>query len=764
MMKTMNTYHEKSPSPTAWLLPLGTLTFAIGILLGRAAGGWALPLAALGAAMVAAGFAQGKLRKAALLMAILCLGALAGWRAYHPAMPPEGTYLARGTVLEEVSCDADGQVQTTLTGVTLNGTPQPDAYWSYYLKEDETLPEWLIPGAQIETTARVYHPSGQENPGGFDFKEYLLQRGFAYGLYGGDGLQQTEDSFSLRGWVAGLRHSLTMRLFDVMGADTGAYAAAMLLGTKDFIPQDEHAAFRELGIAHILTVSGFHVGVLISLLALLMKPLPLRRGTRMALDAFSLFVYCLLCSGNAPVVRAAFLLLWRKYAQLRRQQILPLHLLSASALLQLLINPTLLTGASFQLTYGAMLGLTLLFPRLKQLRAFPSPLAQKLWEGFCAALAVQLGLLFPQLYWFGQLPLMSLLLNPIVLFLVTGLITLYWLTLIALPIPGLREAMGAFAAYATKALLGAISWLQQLPCTSLWTRQADVFTFCGCALLLLSASGLLPRRILPHRRKLLALSALLIALILLPLPRNDTRYIQFSVGDADAAALLDQDMTIVIDTGEDGVAIASYLHHQRRRVDAMFITHLHTDHALGVMAFLNQGIPVDVCYLPADAEVPIIDEEALPVLAALRESGTEIRYLSRGDTVEIPSGALTVLWPMDDHVRPQHDANDVNLVLQADIAGVTMLLTGDLSSTHASYCALPADILKAPHHGSKAANSAELLAAVQPQLILQSNRLESRSLHMAELAGDIPLINTDEHGAAIIHFAGDGEFTVETSK
>ena len=763
-MKTTNLQHGKAYVPHAWLLPLGTLAFAVGILLGRGADGWALPLAALAAAAAAAGVSRGRIRRGAALMTILCFGALMGWRAYHPDMPPEDTYLARGTVLEEVSCDDDGQVQTTLTGVTLNGVPQPDAYWSYYLKEDENLPEWLIPGAQIETTARVYHPSGQENPSGFDFREYLLQRGVVYGLYGGDGLKQTEDGFSLRGWAAGLRHDLTMRLFDVMGADAGAYAAAMLLGTKDFIPQDEHAAFRELGIAHILTVSGFHVGVLIGLLSLLMKPLPLRRGIRMALDAFILFAYCLLCGGNAPVVRAAFLLLWRKYAQLRHRQILPLHLLSASALLQLLINPTLLTGVSFQLTYGAMLGLILLFPRLKRLRAFSDPLAQKLWEGFCAALAVQLGLLFPQLYWFGQLPLLALLLNPVVMILVTGLITLYWLTLAALPIPGLREALGALSACATKSLLEAVAWLQQLPVTTLWTRQADVFTFCGCALLLLAASGLLPRRILPHRRKLLALSALLIVLILLPLPRNSTRYIQFSVGDADAAVLLDQDMTIVIDTGEDGVEIASYLHHQRRRVDAMFITHLHTDHALGIMAFLNQGVPVDVCYLPADAEVPVIDEEALPALAALRESGTEIRYLSRGDTVEIPSGVLTVLWPMADHVRPQHDANDVNLVLQADIAGVTMLLTGDLSGMHAAYCALPSDILKAPHHGSKVANSAELLDAVQPQLILQSNRLESRSLHLAELAGDIPLINTDEHGAAIIHFTGDGQFTVETGK
>ena len=747
-----------------WLLPAGTLAFALGTLLGRGADGWALPLAALAAAVTAAGLARGHLRRAAVMAVLLCVGALAGWRAYHPVLPPEGTYLARGTVLEEISCDDQGQVQTILTGVTLNGAPQPDAYWTYYPDEDEAPPQWLTPGAQLEVTARVYHPSGQENPGGFHFQDHLLQQGVAYGLYGGEALQQAEGAFSLRGWIAGVRHDLTMRLFQVMGQDTGAYAAAMLLGSKEFIPQDERAAFRELGIAHVLSVSGFHVGILAGLLALLMRPFPLPRGARMALDALLLSAYCLLCGGNAPVIRASFLLLWRDYARQRHRQVLPLHLLSASALLQLLFNPTQLLSPSFQLTYGAMLGLTLLFPRLKALRAFASPPAQRLWEGFCAALAAQLGLLFPQLYWFGQLPLLSLLLSPLVILLFSGLIALYWLVLAALPVPCLREGLGIVAAHATELLLGAVRWLQQLPVTALWTRQPGILPFCGWALLLLAASELLPRRMLPYRRRLLALSAALIALVLLPLPRNDTQYIQFSVGNADAAVVLDQDMTIVIDAGEDGVAAASYLHQQRRQVDAMFITHLHTDHALGVMAFLNQGVPVKVCYLPADAQTPLIDEETLPVLAALQASGTELRYLSRGDTISLPSGRITVLWPAAGQVRSLHDANDVCLVLQAEIAGVTMLLTGDLPGAYAPYIALPSDILKAPHHGSVAANTAALLEAVQPRLILQSNRLESRSLHLAELAGDIPLHNTDAHGAAIIRFEGNGVYTVEAMK
>ena len=126
MSKSATPHEARSP----WLLPAGTLVFALGTLLGRGADGWALPLATLGVALAAAGLAKGTVRRAAVMAVILCVGALAGWRAYHPDMPPEGTYLARGTVLEEIACDEQGQVQTTLTGVTLNGTPQPDAYWT----------------------------------------------------------------------------------------------------------------------------------------------------------------------------------------------------------------------------------------------------------------------------------------------------------------------------------------------------------------------------------------------------------------------------------------------------------------------------------------------------------------------------------------------------------------------------------------------------------------------------------------------------------
>lgn len=747
-----------APPHRAWLLPLMTLGLMGGIVLGRGLDSALPALAALVLAIAAALISQQWARSLALTMAAACLGVLLGFQGYHPVLPAEEVYTVHATVVDEVVTDLDGQVQTLLTDVTLNGASAPDAYWTYYLDADAFTPDWLLPGAQLTMTARVYHPSGQTNPGGFDFKEYLLQRNIKIGLYGADELVEAQLGFSLRGKMAALRHDLSLRLMDVMGIEASAYASAMLLGTKDFIPSGDKEAFSRLGIAHILSVSGFHVGVLAGMLLFVLRPMPVGRKGRLALEAAVFLAYCLLTGGNAPVVRASAMLLWREFTCIRNRQQLPLQLLCITAVLQLLFNPSLLTGASFQLTYGAMLGLLLVFPWLRKQHTCRTAVGHRLWDAFCASLAAQVGILAPQLYWFGELPLLSLLLNIAVIPLASMLITLYWMTLFALPVPGLRLALGQFSAAVTKALLAVVRWMGSWDWIALWTRQADLLTCIGWVLLLLGMTAL-PRCIRHIRPVLICTGLLLVLTLLLPLPENTTTYTQFDVGNADAAILQDKDMTVVIDTGDLDQTVASYLHQRRQRIEVLILTHLHIDHAGGLEAILKEGIPVDVCYLPIDAETPVTDEAARLLLQNLKKTGTELRYLHRGDVIDLPSGQLTVLWPEAGRVSPLHDANDTCLVLHGDIAGVTMLLTGDLSGVYEHHLQLPADVLKAAHHGSASATSEEFLAAVDPQIILLSNKDERRESRMAELAGEIPLYSTEACGAVTITFLGNGEYT-----
>lgn len=746
----------------AWVLPWAALMLAAGILLGRMANA-ALPgWIALGCALMTVVLCRGWGRFMAAGLTVCALGFVLGQAAYHPALPAEGTYTVSGIVTGEIRYGDRGQVKMELHHVTLNGVKADNAYWSFYLAEEEVLPEGLKPGVMVTMTADVYHPDGADNPDGYDFREYLLQRKMTFGVYGRDDLSCTAAPFTLDGAAAALRHRLSQGLVSAMGEDAGGYASAMLLGVTSLVPSEDREAFSRLGIAHVLSISGFHVGVLAMLIGLLFQALKLSRRLQCGFVGVVLVAYCLLTGAHAPVVRAAVLFLLREYGALRHRQRSSLHLLCASMIGILLVSPCQVTGASFQLTYGAMLGLTLVTPAMQRLWKPRARVLQKLWELTCATMGAQIGVLVPQLYWFGELPLLGLVLNLFVFSLTTGVMTLYWLTLVLLPIPALAGAVGSLAGWVTTLLTGAVRTLGNLNFISLWTKQANMLTLIGWCLLMVAISYL---AVLHGRKRLLCgiTGGALMILSLIPLPHTTTEYIQFSVGNADAALLYDQEKVVLIDTGESGYDASRYLHHRRLSVDALILTHLHTDHAGGVEALLADRIPVTTCYVPWGGDTLAVSEDMTALMQRLEATGTQIVTLSRGDVIDLPSGKITVLWPEEGRVRPAMDPNSYSMTMLAEVQGVTLMLTGDLDGAYEMYAATPADVLKAAHHGSVNSSSEAFLAAVQPQTVLISTGRRDRLERMQEKAGDRDVFSTAQHGALTIRMDA-GAYTIETFK
>ena len=370
-------------------------------------------------------------RAAGCLLLTFLLGAALGIRTANPTLPPEGDAQVTGVVAGEVDFRAEkGQVRVILRDVTLNGERiASGAYWTFYLKTDENIPDFLTPGARISMTAEVYHPQGQRNPHGYDFRQALRQKNILIGLYGAAKLQALPDGLSLYGLAARFNHRMAQTLRDVCGEKAGQLASAVLLGMRDEVPDEEREQFRRLGIAHILSVSGFHVGVLVALLALLMMPVKHRR-LRMALTLPMLLAYAFLTGGNAPAVRAVLLWALVCWGRIRHKRVLMLHVLCASAMIQLLFAPAQLFSASFQMTYGVMAAIC-------GITAQTAPNAQKKrgWKGKILSLlsvsaAAQFGVLLPELYWFGRVPLLGIAVNVL---LVTGmnvLLLLDWVTLL----------------------------------------------------------------------------------------------------------------------------------------------------------------------------------------------------------------------------------------------------------------------------------------------------------------------------------------------
>lgn len=743
-------------------MPCAALLMMAGIALGFQAPTSAMPMLCVSAAL--AGLlllGRRRTRAAGCLLLTFLLGAALGIRTANPMLPPEGDAQVTGVVAGEVDFRAEkGQVRVILRDVMLNGERiASGAYWTFYLKADEKIPDCLTPGARISMTAEVYHPQGQRNPHGYDFRQALRQKNILIGLYGAAKLQALPDGLSLYGLAARFNHRMAQTLRDVCGEEAGQLASAVLLGMRDEVPDEEQEQFRRLGIAHILSVSGFHVGVLVALLALLMMPVKHRR-LRIALTLPMLLAYAFLTGGNAPAVRAVLLWALVCWGRIRHKRVLMLHVLCASAMIQLMFAPAQLFSASFQMTYGVMAAIC-------GITAQTAPNAQKKrgWKGKILSLlsvsaAAQFGVLLPELYWFGRVPLLGIAVNVLLVAGMNVLLLLDWVTLLLTPIPWLAALPGAATRAVSEGFLRLVNALGRFAPT-LWTRQPDVWVVLGW---LLVFAALLPfgksRNRWQNRKKrlpMLAAGAALMATILLPAPFSGTEYIQLDMGDADAAVLRQEKHVLVVDAGEYGGDLASYLRAEHLPVDLLVLTHLHSDHAGGVRELLDEGIPIRRCVMPSGALEADFDEEVLPLLARMEANGTVIETVHRGDILQWAEGKLTVLFPPEGFSAS--NANDGSMALLVEAEGVKLLLTGDLSARYGQYAAVSADVVKAAHHGSKNGTTQAFLDESAPTAVLVSTKRENAADYLRGIT-DADVYSTLESGAIIIRMA-DGHFTIE---
>lgn len=189
----------------------------------------------------------------------------------------------------------------------------------------------------------------------------------------------------------------------------GGVAKGMLLGERGDISPATLARFRDVGVLHLLAISGLHVSVLAGAVAL-----PLRRGrwTRFLLVALFLLVYAALTAFSPSVVRAGIMFSCGALAFPLRMRHDPPSALSLAFVAVLLLNPGALFTAGFQLSFVAVYGLMLLTPVLQ--RPFMR-LGRALSGLLAASLAVTVATLPTMAFFFGRVQLTSVLTNLFVL-------------------------------------------------------------------------------------------------------------------------------------------------------------------------------------------------------------------------------------------------------------------------------------------------------------------------------------------------------------
>jgi len=612
----------------------------------------------------------------------------------------------------------------------------------------------LARGDRVRLATRILVPHLLGLPGEFDYRRYLAFQGIDAT---GRAASQEEIVLIRGGADESLRRSIDLiarRLGDFIRASVpderlSSIISALLIGDQRRIPPHLSDAYTRAGVNHILSISGFHVGIIaffivrIGLFVASRFEWPairfnLRRSMALAALPAMLF-YLFLTGGSAATARSVLMLAAFVLALYAERETDPVNALLLSALLLLALNPPSLFDVSFQLSFLALWGIVIAVPPVMERFGPIRNWRRSVLQFVVASCAASAATAIPVLFLFNQASLNGILSN----FLIVPLLG-YGAVLTgfcALPFVPLWPPVARFLLWAAGELVRLSNWLIELFARLPVLRfhgigHLDMLAFlvCLCTVTFIRS---------PRLRLAIcgAAASLAIAVHLAgPLGGDGRlRITMLSVGQAESLLIrLPDNSTMLVDGG-------GYLHDTGRdfgervlgpalfklgvrRIDRMVLTHSHPDH-IGGLPYLARTLPVGEFWeaVPGGSG-PLYDQ----LRSALVSRGVPMRRLSAGDSMQLPGGvAIHVLSPRPSLARRagleggEMELNEDSLVFRLGYGRFACLFTADAGFPAeerilADGYALPAAVLKVGHHGSRFSTSEEFLKRVSPRVALIS--------------------------------------------
>jgi competence protein ComEC len=620
-------------------------------------------------------------------------------------------------------------------------------------------------GERWRLTVRLKRPHGNWNPHSFDYEAWLFERGIRATGYvrAADG-NALQDRFVARpGYAIERLRELIRERFEQVLADApyGGVLVALVIGDQRAIETDLWRVFSRTGTTHLMSISGLHV-TMVAALAWWLASWLWRRSARLplllpaqkaaALAGFlAAFDYCLLAGFAVPAQRTLYMLGVVAFALWSGRTIAASRVLALALLVVLLLDPWAVLAAGFWLSFGAV-GLLFYIG------------GGRLGEGHWLAAwaraqwAITLGMIPALLALFQQFSLSSPIANavaiPVVSFVVTPL---------ALAGSAPIGVLGDWLLWLSHAVLAGLmlllEWLAQSD-WAVWQQHAPPpwSVFAGLA----GMAWLLLPRGFPARW--LGLVALLPLFLLSPeRPAvNEARVVVLDVGQGLAVhvqtaghdLLFDSGPMFSVEANSGNRIIVPYLRAVGvRKLDGMIVSHADKDHSGGAVSVVEE---VPVAWLASSLD----DDHEIAALPVPH------RRCRDGEAWDWDGVHFELLHPRDEDYGLMRKTNDLSCVLKVTAGGRSALLTADIESRteialiqrHREQ--LHADVLLAPHHGSRTSSTPAFLRAVGAAEAIFPVGYRNRFGHpkediVARYVG-ARLWRTDRDGALDVHLGHDG--------
>lgn len=569
---------------------------------------------------------------------------------------------------------------------------------------------------------------------------------------------------------------------------------AMLFGGYQGIRPELLEAFTITGIVHILSVSGSHITLMAGTANIVGRFLHMSPRTTAALATGVILFYSLLAGAIPPVIRSALMGILTLLALTAGRERDAQHILGLVALGLLLYSPLWLFDISFQLSFGATAGLLYLAPLLRESLRMKLPVFVA--ESLAVTIGAQLSVLPIIAWYFNVLSLSSLLANLLIAPIVEWIIVA---GLLAGLLASLLPLAGKVVFLLASVVLGLVyefsRWVAALPGSQIYM---PTFSWWGVMLYYMGLGWLIidgehrkcvgSKYLLAMGQKLRsskgwqAISLLgMLAVILYCWQmgcNNKEMQVHFiDVGQGDSALVITpHGRAFMVDTG--GVREGSYdigsrvdvpylLHYGVEKLDYIFLTHAHDDHAGGVKGILTK-IPVGAIGIGHEGAGDYLQTFGTGELGKIKKL---LVPLQEGSSIELDGVRIDMLYsPESRKVQEsqlQATGNEFSNLIRVSYGEASFLFTGDLVAEQeqqvlANGTNVASTVLKVGHHGSRTSSSQEFLTAVNPGWAVIScgynnsfGHPHKEILHRLTSCTKAKILRTDQQGAIV--FRTDGK-------
>ena len=639
-----------------------------------------------------------------------------------------------------------------------------------YLNEDSEFP---AVGEKIRVFGEGKAADPARNPGVFDHQLYCRAKGISGIIYADGYTGMGGKAHIVSDSLYRIRRQLSGRLKLIALPEDAGILSAVLLGEKEDLDSAVYELYRKNGISHLLAISGLHI----SIVGLGIWKLFRKGGAGFWISGIFaggfLIAYGMMVGSGPSVVRAVSMAgLSFLAAAAGRTYDLPTAM-CIPALGLLLTHPYLLTQASFQLSFLAVI--SLVYPgRLFSARGetfFTNEKFSAAASAFFVSLSLQM-VTAPVVCWhsFG-IPVYGVFLNLLVIPLMTYVV-----------LSGFIGLGGAH--YILKLYEVVCNGSGKLPGAELVVGQPEVWKI-GCYYGLVVAGAIIYERGMKiaekscdkfqekkHRLIFLCAAWLLAFFFLLPSRPAGLSVTFLDVGQGDGIVLRFASRTILVDCGSSQQksvgekVLVPYLRSQGvTYVDLAVMTHGDQDHINGIRYLLEHpesGIRLGGLMMPKAG-----NDEIYGKMAELaKEQEIPVYYAAAGDRIENIAGKgmyMECLSP--DGEEKFSDRNEESLVFRVTYDRFYMMLMGDLETGGEenlveSGVLSPVTVLKAGHHGSATSSGENFLEKLSPEITVLSYGRKNRYGHPAkevkERLGNIgsEILETGISGAVMIETDG----------